>query len=85
MPRPEIDKQTAIAALECALHNYQIDRVGPYTLAIISDADLAILQHRVKELESFARNVATNYDHDEEAHKYGTSCRVCDAHALLKN
>jgi len=35
------------------------------------------------ELIVFIRNIATNYDHDESAHKYGTNCRVCDAEKLL--
>jgi hypothetical protein len=31
----------------------------------------------------FIRDVATNYDHDEDAHKYGTRCRKCEAAKLL--
>ena len=47
-----MDKATRIAALECALYNEQNDKEPtPYALAIISEADLALLQHRVNELE----------------------------------
>lgn len=37
------------------------------------------------DLETFVRDIATNYDHDEDAHKYRTSCRVCEAQNLLNN
>lgn len=34
-------------------------------------------------LLAFAKDVASNYDHDENAHKYGTSCRVCEAEKVI--
>jgi hypothetical protein len=39
---------------------------------------------RIDELEAFVKNIASNYDCDEDAHKYNTPCRCCDAKALLK-
>jgi hypothetical protein len=30
-------------------------------------------------------NIATNYDHDEDAHKYGTPCRMCEAAKAVLN
>ena len=32
---------------------------------------------------SFIRNIAKDYDHDIDAHNYGTNCRVCEAEKLL--
>ena len=42
------------------------------------------LVDRIKRLEEFARNIENDFDHDEDAHRYGTTCRVCDAEDLLK-
>ena len=39
---------------------------------------------RIKRLEEFARTIENDFDHDEDAHRYGTTCRVCDAEDLLK-
>jgi hypothetical protein len=41
-------------------------------------------QERIKRLEEFARTIENDFDHDEDAHRYGTTCRVCDAEDLLK-
>jgi hypothetical protein len=46
-------------------------------------ARVATLEARLRDAEAFARNVATNYDHDNDAHRYGTSCRVCMAEDFL--
>ena len=42
------------------------------------------LKERIKRLEEFARTIENDFDHDEDAHRYGTTCRVCDAEDLLK-
>lgn len=39
---------------------------------------------RIKRLEEFARTIENDFDHDEDAHRYGTMCRVCDAAELLR-
>ena len=39
-----------------------------------------------KRLHEFAHDIATNYDHDADAHRYGheaSQCRVCKAEALI--
>ena len=41
------------------------------------------LLDRINELEYFVRDVATNYDCDSDAHRYGTRCRQCEANKLL--
>ena len=41
-------------------------------------------KQRIKRLEEFARTIENDFDHDEDAHRYGTTCRVCDAEDLLK-
>lgn len=43
-----------------------------------------ILMTRIQELESFVTNVSDNYDCDNDAHRYGTICRSCEASKLLK-
>ena len=35
-----------------------------------------------KRIREYIRNMVTNYDHDQDAHRYRTSCRVCEAEAL---
>lgn len=46
--------------------------------------DVRQYQDRIKRLEEFARTIEKDFDHDEDAHRYGTTCRVCDAEDLLK-
>ena len=41
-------------------------------------------KQRIKRLKEFARTIENDFDHDEDAHRYGTTCRVCDAEDLLK-
>jgi hypothetical protein len=35
-------------------------------------------------LVAYAQGIVRNYDHDSDAHRYGTSCRVCDAEHVLR-
>lgn len=35
-----------------------------------------------KDLAYFLRDLAENYDHDTDAHRYGTRCRQCEAEKL---
>lgn len=35
-----------------------------------------------RRAKEFVRNMATNYDHDEDSHRYGHYCFVCDAEKL---
>jgi hypothetical protein len=46
--------------------------------------NLELANDRIKRLEEFARTIENDFDHDEDAHRYGTTCRVCDAEDLLK-
>ena len=45
------------------------------------ERDQAIL--RGKALEDFARECCDNFDCDEDAHRYGTLCRKCEARTVL--
>lgn len=53
-----------------------------------TDEQIARLQREAKALDAdvrrFIRDVATNWDHDEDGHRYQTGCRVCAAEALLR-
>ena len=40
-------------------------------------------QSRTKELEAFVINCRDDFDCDEDAHKYGTTCRACSAKKLI--
>ena len=55
-----------------------------YTLARKLERELNAANARIKRLEEFARTIENDFDHDEDAHRYGTTCRVCDAEDLLK-
>jgi hypothetical protein len=37
----------------------------------------------ITDLVYFIKDIATNYDHDEDAHNHNTTCRVCEAELLL--
>jgi len=40
-------------------------------------------EERVKELEAFVNDCATNWDCDNDGHRYNTPCRRCNAEKLL--
>ena len=46
-------------------------------------AELNAANVRIAELEEFARDIAENWDCDDDAHKYGTRCRACSALEIL--
>lgn len=39
----------------------------------------------IESLESFVRDIRDNFDCDSDAHKYGTTCRCCEAMAVIEN
>lgn len=57
------------------------ERDNEIALRLMRERDEAI--ERMRRLEAFARDVASNYDHDQDAHLYGTPCRVCEAEAAM--
>lgn len=42
------------------------------------------LLERLQRAEAFAYDVRDNYDCDPDAHKYGTTCRCCEAAKVLE-
>ena len=50
----------------------------------VLNAENKRLRKALESLEGFARDISSNYDHDNDAHKYGTSCRTCSAEVALK-
>lgn len=86
--RPEPSKADAISALEAALYNYRNGKVGPYTLAIISQGDLAILDERNLELKTQNGQLAGYLSTAEDrASRYRDTLeeianRGCQAHAI---
>ena len=46
--------------------------------------DVRKMEERIKRLEEFTKTIENDFDHDEDAHRYGTMCRVCDAAELLR-
>lgn len=60
------------------------DRIADLERQRASDArEIAALRERLASYDALARDLAANWDHDSDAHKYGTSCRVCMAEAAL--
>lgn len=49
----------------------------------LNDHPDAQLMAAAPTLLDFVQEVATQYDHDQDAHKYGTRCRVCEAEKLI--
>jgi hypothetical protein len=45
--------------------------------------DVRQYQERIRRLEEFAKGIAENYDCDADAHRYGTTCRCCEARRVL--
>lgn len=53
------------------------------TLARTLECKLNTANNKIEQLVNFAQNIANNYDHDADAHRYITPCRVCEAERLL--
>jgi hypothetical protein len=49
----------------------------------IAGAALLEASQRLQEMATFVASCATNYDCDDDAHRYNTQCRVCDAWKLI--
>lgn len=64
-----------MAAAESAASNYE---------EMLEEAQKREAQHLadIKALRGFLRVVDEDYDHDEDAHRYGTACRCCMANHL---
>lgn len=45
-------------------------------------SDLEKLRVLLREARETLRDFAENYDCDSDAHRYGTTCRACDAKAV---
>ena len=52
-------------------------------LDLIQREEIATLKVTISRLREYVRDCAKNWDCDEDAHTYGTTCRKCDAEALL--
>lgn len=61
-----------------------VDGALIYSIGLDLQKENDALKQRIKRLEEFARTIENDFDHDEDAHRYGTTCRVCDAEDLLK-
>lgn len=46
-------------------------------------ANVRNLRAHIKRLEEFVRSCANNFDCDNDAHKWSTQCRACDAQRLI--
>lgn len=42
-----------------------------------------LTQKDMDDIAYFLYDISSNYDHDADAHRYGTRCRVCQAEKLL--
>lgn len=85
-PKVPTLREAAQRLIEQSRHEVFMDnrkRVSIENWYALRDALAADAEER-KEIVEFVRDVATNWDHDGDAHRYGTSCRVCDAAALFK-
>ena len=58
------------------LHAANLDCVAHFDALM---ADYKKLETLKGELVSELKDIRDNYDHDEDAHKYGTRCRACVA------
>jgi hypothetical protein len=95
--RPDWVEVVELARRVGGLEGIIRDRVAPLLPDAVRDAlvlsaqelatrtvgRLADCQLRVKDLEEFVRDINSNHDHDEDAHRYKTLCYVCEAEKLL--
>ncbi|MCC2547700.1 hypothetical protein LJY25_14690 [Hymenobacter sp. BT175] len=60
----------------------EMDGIAQMVGLDIFDYDPGDIVRAVSKLQEFVRTSAEGFDHDEDAHKYGTYCRVCIAEEL---
>ena len=70
--------------LEVELNTAIVNEAFAENKVYMLEKQLKQANERIKRLEEFARTIENDFDHDEDAHRYGTTCRVCDAEDLLK-
>lgn len=76
MKRRKTDIETLIDAMRILARDVQCDD-GVANSAILEAAD------RMDSFRKFIEHIRDNYDCDGYAHKYGTSCRSCEAAYLI--
>ena len=54
-----------------------------HKIANLARTEVGRLINRLMLIEEFVRNIRDNYDCDGDAHRHGTSCRCCEATAIL--
>ncbi len=64
-----------------------LDKLQAQRLKMWVDTALAEAEAKnsfaMEKLTAYADDIARNYDCDEDSHRHGTSCRVCDAKEVL--
>lgn len=85
MTTPDLTAANARVA-ELAEDNDTQEKAGHLLATMLKDtrAQLADAKARTDQVREFIRDLATNYDHRDDAHHYGTSCYVCEAEELHK-
>ena len=83
----EIDCKDVRSVFKVAAR-YEAEAAARYAVAVANawpgiSARLRAAEAEVERLRGALRSVRDNYDCDEDAHRYGTICRRCDARAAL--
>lgn len=76
MSTPRTPTPTIIKALTILARDIE-SQDGVATAALLEAAQ------RMGEMQDFVKDAAHNWDCDEDGHKYGTYCRVCEAKIIL--
>ncbi len=65
------------------IHGYHLKILELKARTMLSQIEFHY-NYATKALVDFAEDIATNYDHDEDAHRHDTSCRMCEAETVLQ-
>ena len=80
--------EEAAKDLDCgriALNAWIVKYANPIpTSRILKDGEVAVRADNLFRLRAFASMCKNCFDHDPDAHKYGTTCRVCAAEDALR-
>lgn len=71
--------------LEKIIYNATMEHTLALEQDIIGGSLEKHIAAKIRESDLFylIKDIATNYDHDEDAHKYNTRCRQCEAQKIL--
>lgn len=77
------ERDERLSQAEAMNTKHKLDILDGVQAMQVLEARLSHLMDVAEKVKSFLREIAEDFDCDEDAHKYGTTCRACSAKLAL--